>query len=180
MPLYRVITKKQWGQAQWGNRYWVVATNESDAVSKGQAILQLERANSSDLASFIGVQVGTAAADGRTGQTYLNTGTVQGAAAFAKDLPIECCARITFNPGIQQPGVKYYRFALNAANQDAGAIDSASVTALQTFATNLIALGYIADALGGLYTSAAPDARVHTHQMYRAWAARAGVEAGDL
>lgn len=179
MTLYRVETKKQWGAASWVNRYYVNAASQAAAATAGLALLEIERQHTSNLVSFIGARVSTAAADGRTGRTYLSTGTVLGAFNFNFNPPIEIAARVLFEPGPQQPGVKYYHFCVDMNAQQAGALLTAAQTIMDDYAADLLASGFCADALGGLYTDIKADKRLHIHQMYRAWAAREGVDQGD-
>lgn len=179
MALFRIETIKERGQARWSNRYYVNAADQAAAASLGQALAEQERLMSWNGVRFLGVRSSSAAADGRTGRMYQKTGATMGAVIMTNVLPIEVCVRFVFNPGPRQPGVKYYRFVVDGDEQDEGIIFSSRLTSLITRADAIEALATTVDALGGLYTEIGVDSRLHTHQMYRAWAARSGIDTGD-
>lgn len=178
MPLYRIETIKQWGQAEWGNRYYVNATDEADAAVQGAAIAMVEKAHTASLVLFHRIRVSTAAADGRTGRTYpINEA---GSVNMTYPLPIEVCVVVQFYPGQKQAGKKFYHFACDGNFQAAGLMYSTGLTQAQDFAADLAALGTLRDSSGAPYTSATAEAQLGNHQMHRAWAARSGIEGGDL
>lgn len=179
MALFRLETKKRWGTAEWGNRYYVNAADRNGAAAAGLAILHAERAASWNGVEFVGVRVSTAAVDGRTGRTFANTGQKFGALVYPNVPPIEVCVRALFEPGIKQPGVKFYHFGISGQEFLGPDQLHAQVTTRWQTVVNVCLEQGVCDALGGLYTSATVEGRAHVHQMYRAWAARAGVDQGD-
>lgn len=176
-PTHRVYTKKRYGGYEWGNTYNVSAANLAAAVVIGGQLAALEKANSWNGVIFDGIRVSTWAQDGRTGSTYPFSGV--GANTLANPLPIECCVRMQFFPGFKQAGVKFFRFILDGSSQSAGKINSGSLTALNTWAAAIVAITGVTNNNGDQLTSASVDVETGNHQLYRAWAARAGVDEGD-
>lgn len=177
MPLYKVYTKKHYRGYEWGNTYHVTAETEAAAAAIAQQIVTLERAATWVDVAFDGYRISTAAIDGRLGRTYGLA--LVGQVVIANVMPIEVCGRIDLLPGFRQPNRKYYHFVMGGAEQVAGELNTTPFNRLTTLANGLVALAGLVDRMAGDFSSHVVNTRVATHQMYRAWAARPGVEAGD-
>jgi hypothetical protein len=176
-PGFRVYTKKTRGGYEWGNTYAVNAANLAAAVVIAGQLAELERINTWNGVIFDGVRVSTWAQDGRTGSTYPFSGV--GANTLANPLPIECCVRMQFFPGVKQANIKYFRYVLDGTSQADGVIGVPSRAALTTWANAIVAIAGVVNTGGDELTSASVDIEVGNRQLYRAWAARAGVDEGD-
>lgn len=177
MALYRLEVKKRWNTAEWGNRYYVDAVSETAAAILGETIASFERSFLWNGVTIFGIRVSTAAQDGRTGRTFPTN--LVGAVAMPNPLPIFNCIVMQLYPGQKQAGKKYYHFCLDGANQVAGTINNTVVAARQSEATAFIAAAGLKDSQGDAYTTMVVESKVGMHQMYRAWAARAGADEGD-
>lgn len=176
-PTFRIYTKKKWGGYEWGNTYYANAFDEADARDIGQSIANLERSITWNGVQFTGVRISTFTQDGRTGRTYASAG--YGDLPLPNVLPPEVCVRVQLLPGFKQSSVKFYRFCMRGIGQNAGLIAGDDYSTLVTFATALIAINNLCDSNGGSIQGVTVDTELANHQLYRKWAARAGVDEGD-
>jgi hypothetical protein len=176
-PSHRLYIKKKFGGYEWGNTYAVNAADEDAAYAVGLLLGESERTYTWNGVSFNGIRVSTWAEDGRTGRTRPFAGL--GLVAMANPLPPEACVRIQFFPGVKQASVKFYRFLLNGTDQAAGVIGADKYGVLTNMGTQLMAHVGFVDNAGVDLSGNQVDREVGNHQLYRAWAARAGVDAGD-
>lgn len=176
-PTHRVYIKKSYAGYEWGNTYAVNASDEDGAYAVGIALANIERAHTWNGVNFEGIRVSTWAQDGRTGRTRPNAGP--GDVAMTAPLPIECCVRVQFFPGVKQASVKFYRFMCHAMDQVAGVLVPTKYSELNNMATALIGVAGFVDNAGTDLSGFQVDREVGNHQLYRAWAARAGADEGD-
>lgn len=166
MPLFNVDVQKQQGNEFWSNVYHVDAADVTEALTRGQAIANIEKAVHGSDVNITAVRARRAGLIGaETAFAALNIACTYAAST----MPLAVCARVVFGNGTSRPGIKYLRTAVNPTEvSQRTTIIPARLTTLQTnYCDPLLALPYLRDSKNRVVLTVKPAPNIANHQLRR-------------
>lgn len=158
MAIYQVDIEKSLtvggtNTVYWTNVYHVEADNSGDAINSGQGIVTAEKKVHLGSVSYTKMRVQATSPLAMSGTIVPLTGT--GGRAGSSYLPLFNVFRVDFNVGGGRPSRKYLRGPVLPADVSNGAMQSAAITLINTYVTDLLNLSVVCDPQGQNFVSGA-------------------------
>lgn len=168
MPTFQAEIQKSVGDEFWVNVYYLFAVDLPNAVGLMADVIDIERGVHLDIVTFNRLLVrDTNPAISEFSITPLSGPGIRSTTSF-QALPLFNCIRADMGYGYGRLGYKYLRGCLHEGDQNAGTLETATVSAYQTdYADALNALAILTKADGTELTSVSIHGRVASRQLTR-------------